>query len=232
MRVVVCGGRDYQDRETLNAVLDHLPITELAHGACSGADTLAGEWALSRGITPQPFPAQWSKHRKPGRKNPAGPIRNGEMLRAFKPDAVIAFAGNDGTRDCTEQAKQLGILVRPVIFTFGSNLAGRHGKGSALRAAKEHGAVRGVGFGLRGSSYAVPTKDHELRSMDLHTIGGHVKAFLYDAARYERALFRCVAIGCGEAGYTNEAMAPLFAEAPSNVILPSAWVAMRPVAHA
>ena len=44
------------------------------------------------------------------------------------------------------------------IFVFGSNLAGRHGKGAALAALKEHGAVYGHGSGYRGNSYAIPTK--------------------------------------------------------------------------
>jgi hypothetical protein len=48
------------------------------------------------------------------------------------------------------------------IFVFGSNLAGRHGKGSALEALKKHGAIYGQGVGPQGASYAIPTKDHTL----------------------------------------------------------------------
>ena len=40
------------------------------------------------------------------------------------------------------------------VFVFGSNLAGRHGKGAALHARKHHGAIYGQGAGLQGSSYA------------------------------------------------------------------------------
>ena len=45
-----------------------------------------------------------------------------------------------------------------MIFVFGSNLRGIHGKGAALHAKQKHGAVQGVGEGLRGNSYALPTK--------------------------------------------------------------------------
>ena len=49
------------------------------------------------------------------------------------------------------------------IFVFGSNLAGRHGKGAALHARSYYGAKYGVGEGRTGKSYAVPTKDRDLR---------------------------------------------------------------------
>ena len=45
------------------------------------------------------------------------------------------------------------------IFVFGSNLAGRHGKGAALHARQHHGAIYGQGAGLQGDSYGNPTKD-------------------------------------------------------------------------
>lgn len=49
------------------------------------------------------------------------------------------------------------------IFVFGSNLAGRHGKGAALIARQRFGAVYGVGEGFTGNAYAIPTKDQNLR---------------------------------------------------------------------
>lgn len=45
------------------------------------------------------------------------------------------------------------------IFVFGSNLAGRHGKGAALWARQHRGAIYGQGIGLQGNSYAIPSKD-------------------------------------------------------------------------
>ena len=44
------------------------------------------------------------------------------------------------------------------VFTFASNLEGRHGKGSALEARHKHGAIYGQGEGRQGNSYGIPTK--------------------------------------------------------------------------
>ncbi len=46
-----------------------------------------------------------------------------------------------------------------MIFVFGSNESGMHGKGAAVIAMKNHGAVYGVGYGPMGQSFAIPTKD-------------------------------------------------------------------------
>ena len=57
-----------------------------------------------------------------------------------------------------------------MIFVFGSNQAGRHGKGAALYARQNHGVVYGVGEGITGNSYAIPTKDYNLRTRPLDSI--------------------------------------------------------------
>ncbi len=60
------------------------------------------------------------------------------------------------------------------IFVFGSNLAGRHGRGAALVAAKRFGAAYGVGSGITGQCYAIPTKDEDLHTLSLETIATYV----------------------------------------------------------
>jgi hypothetical protein len=109
------------------------------------------------------------------------------------------------------------------IFVFGSNLAGRHGAGSALQAVKHHHAVYGVGVGPTGTAYAIPTKDEKLGVLPLSVIRGHVIDFLNYAERNPQLHFRIVAIGCGLAGYTPEQIAPMFADAPDNCILPDVF---------
>lgn len=106
------------------------------------------------------------------------------------------------------------------IFVFGSNLAGRHGAGSAREAMRKHGANYGQGFGLQGESFAIPTKDYMLRTMPLHQIDAYVKRFIQFARAHPELMFRLVAIGCGLAGYTPAQIAPMFGMAPRNVILP------------
>ena len=106
------------------------------------------------------------------------------------------------------------------IFVFGSNLAGRHGRGSALEAVKNHGAIYGVGFGLQGKSYAIPTKDKNLNIMPLNAIAWHIEVFEMFALNHDQFTFNVVAIGCGLAGYHPDQIRPLFGFRPSNVILP------------
>jgi hypothetical protein len=107
-----------------------------------------------------------------------------------------------------------------VIFVFGSNLAGRHGRGSALAAKQHFGALDGVGVGRMGMCYAIPTKDRYLRVLPLTTIQGHVKDFLDYARQHTEFDFMVVAIGCGLAGYQPADIAPMFRHAPTNVKLP------------
>ena len=45
------------------------------------------------------------------------------------------------------------------IFVFGSNPEGRHGAGTAKIAKEKFGAVYGVGRGLTGQCWALPTKN-------------------------------------------------------------------------
>ncbi len=106
------------------------------------------------------------------------------------------------------------------IFVFGSNLAGRHGKGSAKEALEHHGAILGQGEGLQGSAYAIPTKSKKLQVLSLLTIRLYVNQFLEFAKAHQEMQFHIVAIGTGLAGYTTQDIAPLFADAPENCILP------------
>ena len=112
------------------------------------------------------------------------------------------------------------------IFVFGSNLAGRHGKGAALWARQHRGAVYGIGQGRQGQSYAIPTKDERLRTLPLETIGAHAVRFMDYARIYPELSFQLTPIGCGLAGYGPEQIAPLFKGAPPNVILPPEFAAV------
>lgn len=106
------------------------------------------------------------------------------------------------------------------VFVFGSNLAGRHGKGSALEAVSFHGAIYGKGVGRQGNSYAIPTKGLTLQVLPLEEIEGHVKDFIKHAEEHWTDTFNVVAIGCGLAGYHPWQIGPMFRGSPENVILP------------
>jgi len=109
------------------------------------------------------------------------------------------------------------------VFVFGSNLAGRHGKGAAKDALLLHGAVYGESFGHFGNSFAIPTRDRAIRTLPLPTIAGYVSMFLVYATMHEELTFQVTRIGCGLAGYTDLQIAPMFKHAPPNCELPKGW---------
>lgn len=112
---------------------------------------------------------------------------------------------------------------RQQIFVFDSNLAGRHGAGSALAAKLYHGARIGVGDGPAGNSYAIPTKNCRMNVMPINEIKIYVDTFLRYAEQNPHLDFNVVKIGTGLAEYSDEEMASLFAQRPANVYLHQDW---------
>lgn len=112
------------------------------------------------------------------------------------------------------------------IFVFGSNLAGRHGKGAALWARNHRGAIYGIGSGRQGMSYAIPTKDGSLKTLSIEAISRHVETFIEYAKSNPDMIFQLTPIGCGLAGYRYEEIARLFRDAPCNVFLPAEFAAI------
>lgn len=113
-------------------------------------------------------------------------------------------------------------LSRNQIFVFGSNLGGFHGAGAARKAYHSFGAEWGVGEGRTGQCYAIPTKDAELGIRPLEAIDRSVERFLSYAQRNPELTFLVTKIGCGLAGYSTEAIKPMFKNrhVPGNVVLP------------
>lgn len=112
------------------------------------------------------------------------------------------------------------------IFVFGSNLAGRHGKGAALYAAQHYGAERGVGEGLTGDAYAIPTKDEKLQRLPFAEIDAAICRFLKIAWSMPDVRFLLTPVATGLAGYPKAFVwAVLKREGmPPNVVLTSSWV--------
>jgi len=109
MRVIVCGGRVFNDSAKLNQVLNALHfehgITEVIAGGAAGADTLAVRWAEGKGIPATVIMADWARYGKR-----AGWLRNNKMADE-NPDAVIAFPGGRGTAMMIEIANSRGIML-------------------------------------------------------------------------------------------------------------------------
>lgn len=105
MRVLVCGGRDFNEPvfvyKTLDALHAQYGFTTMINGGAKGADTLAKCWARLAKIEVITEPARWATY---GRG--AGHIRNKKMLDEHKPDVVVAFPGGVGT----ENMKKLALM--------------------------------------------------------------------------------------------------------------------------
>lgn len=98
------------------------------------------------------------------------------------------------------------------IFVFGSNKDGEHESGTANRAFATFGAEWGVGEGLTGKCYAIPTKE------GLLTMAAAVKRFIDFAAEHPDLEFLVTPLGCGTAGHNPLMIAPMFQDA---VVLPN-----------
>lgn len=116
-----------------------------------------------------------------------------------------------------------GVDAPHEIFVFGSNCAGRHGKGAALVARKRFGAVYGLPAGIQGNSYAIPTKSAGLKTLPIGVIQNFVTAFKQYAKQFPEDSFFVTRIGCGLAGYKDSDIAPLFRDSPSNCRFDERW---------
>lgn len=116
-------------------------------------------------------------------------------------------------------------MNRTDIFVFGSNLAGRHGKGAALYAKKYKGAKYGQGEGLQGYSYALPTKDGKLDVLSLDVISRHIGTFFEVARCNPQFLFHLTPVGCGLAGYKKHQILEVITsfDIPENVVFTREW---------
>lgn len=122
MRILVCGGRYYNDYKKVCEVLGDLcnkhsthynPSDNwlpsdivIIHGGATGADALADSFAITHWCQLREFHADWKLHGKA-----AGPLRNQRMLDEGKPDLVVAFPGGDGTADMVRRARLAGVKV-------------------------------------------------------------------------------------------------------------------------
>jgi hypothetical protein len=108
MRVVIAGGREFNDYELLREICDEhiFPDSEIVSGGARGTDTLGERYATETGRGLKIFPADWSKHGKG-----AGHIRNKQM--AEYSDMLIAFWDGEskGTKNMIETSTKLGLKV-------------------------------------------------------------------------------------------------------------------------
>lgn len=119
--------------------------------------------------------------------------------------------------------RRMNVDTSNMIFVFGSNTGGIHGAGAARFAYENRGAKIGVGYGMAGQSFAIPTKGvHRQKrrgesrvtvgdTLPLLTIQRYVEDFLRQARKSPEIQFQVTCIGCGLAGLRHEDVAPMFA---------------------
>ena len=130
-KVIIAGGRDFDDYEKLKNKCDQLLVNllddiEIVSGRCNtgkhtfttddgikvfGTDGLGERYAKEKGYPVKPFPADWATH-----KRLAGPIRNTEM--AEYSDFLIAIHDgfSRGTNHMIEVAKEKGLKVAIIKY--------------------------------------------------------------------------------------------------------------------
>ena len=117
MKVLVCGGRDFNDydilADTLVGLLGQYGLKDVIFisGRAHGADRLGERFAKANNCELLVFPADWNKFGKA-----AGFIRNQQMIDEGKPDLVVALPGGRGTADMVRRAKKHGIEVAEVKY--------------------------------------------------------------------------------------------------------------------
>ncbi len=117
-RVIIAGGRDFNDYPLLEHTMDRLlqnitdPVTVVC-GKARGADTLGERYAKERGFQVDYYPADWDRYGKR-----AGPLRNEQM--AQNADALVAFwdGQSRGTKSMIDLAHLYGLKIR--IKKYGS----------------------------------------------------------------------------------------------------------------
>lgn len=109
MKILVTGGREYSNKElvyrVLDSVLSNRGISLVIQGGAKGADSLAKEWCLERGVHSCQVDALWQHFGKA-----AGHRRNATMLK-LSPDGCIAFKGGRGTEGMVSMCDKAGIKI-------------------------------------------------------------------------------------------------------------------------
>ncbi len=114
--------------------------------------------------------------------------------------------------------------TRLPIFVFGSNEMGIHGAGAAKYAYEKRGAKLSQGFGLSGTSFAIPTKDWNIKTLPISLIRFYIERFKVVSHERPNWKFVITPIGTGLAGYSHKEIAPLFIGTNQlNTLWPIAW---------
>jgi hypothetical protein len=117
LKIVVAGGRDFNDKDIIFSCLDKIVKKDdiIISGHASGVDSWGECYADVHGLQLEIYPAQWGVYGKS-----AGPIRNEQMAKIA--DKVILFwnGKSRGTYNMLQMAKKYQCEI--VIFDYKGNL--------------------------------------------------------------------------------------------------------------
>lgn len=116
-KLIVAGGRDFNDYGKLHRVLFAIADVEFADhdvsivsGMARGADALGAHFARTNGVKLYEFPADWDKYGKR-----AGYVRNAQM--GDFADGLVAFwCGSNGTGHMIQYMKNLDKFVLVINY--------------------------------------------------------------------------------------------------------------------
>jgi len=117
MRLIIAGGRDFNNYELLKKKLDLILINkvgediEIVSGKARGADSLGERYAKEKGYSVKEFPAKWNEYGKR-----AGYLRNEEMA-LYATHCVCFWDGESkGTKHMIDLAKKQNLNLRIVRY--------------------------------------------------------------------------------------------------------------------
>jgi hypothetical protein len=115
MKVIIAGGRDFNDYDKLKIACDFTLKNQdyviIISGTANGADKLGEKYANDNGHPIKQFPADWDKYGKS-----AGYRRNSEMAKDS--DALIAFwdGKSRGTKSMIDLAVKSKLKTRVIYY--------------------------------------------------------------------------------------------------------------------
>lgn len=123
MKVIIAGGRDYHDYETVCQAVANSGffIDTVISGGATGVDTLAVRYALENDIPLETYPADWATHGKA-----AGPIRNRKMAEVAEGLIAIWDGQSPGTKNMIDTAMKHNLVIfvlRLDVLTADTGLA-------------------------------------------------------------------------------------------------------------
>jgi hypothetical protein len=117
MRLIIAGGRDFNDYELLKEKVDYILSNkpkdniEIVSGTARGADILGERYAKEKGYKIMEFPAKWGQYGKS-----AGYKRNEEMAN-YASHCVCFWDGESkGTKHMIDIAKRERLNLRVIKY--------------------------------------------------------------------------------------------------------------------